>query len=261
MATLATGESPSRNAQSLRRWLGFARSLAIYRLRPWRQRERVAFYRRFIQPGDLCFDIGAHLGNHTAAWLSLGAKVVAVEPQAGFATFLQRLYGERRDVTLITAALGARIGRATLHTSASTPTVSTLSTDWIDQVRTRRDFKGVDWDGSVPVAVTTLDALIATHGLPAYCKIDVEGLEAEVLAGLSRPLPQLCFEVSPAALPVALACLERLGQLGDYRYNLSLGERPRLLFDDWCDDARLRRELDRLGPDSPSGDIHARLAP
>ena len=108
--------------------------------------------------------------------------------------------------------------------------------------------------------MTTLDSLIETHGLPAYCKIDVEGHEAQVLAGLSQPLPRLCFEVLPAALPVALACLDRLGALGDYRYNLSLGERPRLLLSDWCDGATLREHLARLGPDSPSGDIHACLA-
>lgn len=246
---------------SLRRWAGLARSLAIYRLRPWRQRERIAFYRRFVRPGDLCFDIGAHLGNHTAAWLSLGARVVAVEPQPDFAAFLRRLYGRHRDVTLSRLALGARPGRAVLHTSAATPTVSTLSESWIERVRPTDGFAGVAWDGRLPVETTTLDALIERHGLPAFCKIDVEGAEVEVLAGLSRPLPRLCFEVLPAALPVARACLDRLATLGDYRFNLSLGERPRLRFADWCDAAHLRAALDSLPPDSRSGDIHAQLAP
>src|SRR6266481_9284314 len=38
------------------------------------------FYRQFIQPGDLVFDVGANIGGKTAAFLSLGARVVAVEP-------------------------------------------------------------------------------------------------------------------------------------------------------------------------------------
>jgi 16S rRNA A1518/A1519 N6-dimethyltransferase RsmA/KsgA/DIM1 with predicted DNA glycosylase/AP lyase activity len=35
----------------------------------------------FIKPGDLAFDIGANVGNKTETLLSLGATVVAFEPQ------------------------------------------------------------------------------------------------------------------------------------------------------------------------------------
>jgi hypothetical protein len=44
-------------------------------------RKRLTFYRNFIRNGDLCFDIGANIGTRTEAFLELGAKVVAVEPQ------------------------------------------------------------------------------------------------------------------------------------------------------------------------------------
>src|SRR5262245_14614026 len=40
-----------------------------------------ALYRPFIHPGDLCFDIGANYGFKTEVFLSLGARVVAFEPQ------------------------------------------------------------------------------------------------------------------------------------------------------------------------------------
>ncbi|HMK12241.1 MAG TPA: FkbM family methyltransferase [Acidimicrobiales bacterium] len=40
-------------------------------------------------------------------------------------------------------------------------------------------------DRSIWVAVTTLDELIARRGAPRFTKIDVEGCEPEVLAGLS----------------------------------------------------------------------------
>ena len=46
----------------------------------------------------------------------------------------------------------------------------------------------VRWDSSI-VPATTLDELIAAYGIPAFVKIDVEGMEHEVLAGLSQPVP------------------------------------------------------------------------
>lgn len=244
----------------LRGLAGFVRSYAIYRARPWRTRERVAFYRRFVQAGDLCFDIGAHVGNHSAAWLEIGAQVVALEPQPQFAAFLRKEYRARQDVTVLEQAVGRRRGPVTLMISTLAPTVSSVSADWVQEVQQSSGFSKVDWDRSISVPMTTLDALIAAHGSPAFCKIDVEGSEAEVLAGLSQPLPMLCFEFVPAVLTVALDCLDRLTALGDYRFNLVIGERPRFVLPDWSDVATLRAHLQQLDPESRSGDIYARLA-
>ena len=72
------------------RTYGLARSTLIYRARPWRRQRLDRFYRRFIAPGDLVFDIGAHLGDRLAAFARLGARVVAVEPQPTFAAALRR---------------------------------------------------------------------------------------------------------------------------------------------------------------------------
>ena len=72
-------------------------------------------------------------------------------------------------------------------------------------------------DSKVQISVTTLDALIDEFGAPAFCKIDVEGMEAEILQGLSSALPLIAFEYVPAALPIAQACLDRLCAIGSPR--------------------------------------------
>ena len=69
------------------------------------------------------------------------------------------------------------------------------------------------------VQVVTLQTLIERYGEPAFVKVDVEGFEAEVLAGLATPVRALSFEYLPATREIALDCLERLALLGRYRYN------------------------------------------
>src|SRR5262245_33095825 len=61
----------------------------------WEQhlRER-QFYRQFIKRNDLVFDVGANRGAKTDALLSLGAQVVAVEPNPVCVEFLRSRYAD-----------------------------------------------------------------------------------------------------------------------------------------------------------------------
>lgn len=215
------------------------------------------FYAQFIRPGDLCFDLGAHVGNRVWAWSQLGAQVIAVEPQPACLALLRRWYGRRPNVTLVNAAVGAEPGRAPLWVSAATPTVTTLSRPWIEAVQQDASFAEVRWDDSVEVDVTTLDALIARFGVPAFCKIDVEGYELAVLRGLSQPLPALSFEYLPAARDAAAACIARLAELGEYRFNRSVGEQHRWA-GPWLDTRSMLAFVAGLAPGDGSGDIYAR---
>jgi FkbM family methyltransferase len=209
---------------ALDRALGLARSLLVYHGIPGRQRRMRRLYARFVNAGDLAFDVGAHAGNRTRALASLRCRVVAVEPQPDFARLLRTLFAYTPAVTVVEAAAGRVAGRATLAISDRTPTVTTLSSRWRAARRGDADFARVDWNRSLEVPITTLDGLVAQHGMPAFVKIDVEGSEADVLAGLSQPVPAVSFEYLARALDLVELCTARLGELGDYRFTWSRGE-------------------------------------
>ena len=82
------------------RTAGITRSLITYYGPIWRRRRMEAFYRQFLSPGDLAFDIGSHVGNRIRTFRRLGARIVAVEPQPDFVALLRLLYGRDPGVTL-----------------------------------------------------------------------------------------------------------------------------------------------------------------
>ena len=169
-----------------------------------------AFHARFLGPGDLAFDVGAHVGDRTASFRRLGARVVAVEPQPRLARLLRLLFGRDAGVTRVAALVGAEPGEAVLRLNTANPTVATASDAFIAAADGAPGWEGQRWDAEIALPVTTLDALAAQHGLPDFVKIDVEGYEAAALAGLSRARrAALSFEFTTIQRDVALDCLDR----------------------------------------------------
>ena len=239
--------------------LGFAFSFLIYYGLPLHHRALTQIYAPFIHPGDLCFDIGAHLGDRIHAWSKLGACVVALEPHPGMMSWLRRWYGQQENVILLEQAVSAQPGRADLWISRLTPSISTISQEWLTTVRQNRRFANARWEEQTSVSVTTLEELIVQYGKPAFCKIDVEGGELDVIRGLTQPLTALSFEYIPAVIEIALGCIDRLCQLGNYEYNWRVSEFPRLRSPAWLSPQDMASQLQRMSRDSDSGDVYARL--
>lgn len=240
----------------LRSTLGVLRSLAIY-YRPGRRALLDAMHRRFVGPGDLAFDLGAHVGDRVGSMRRLGARVVAVEPQPTLVRTLRLLYGRDAGVLIEPVAVGAADGEVELFLNLRNPTVSTASRDFIAAAEGAPGWQGQRWQRRRRVLLVTLDTLIARHGEPRFCKIDVEGFEAAVLAGLSRPLTTLSFEFTTIARDVALAALAHCERLGGYRYNAALGESGRLVHATWLDRDAIAAWLLALPQAANSGDIYA----
>jgi len=244
----------------LDRAIGLARSLAIYHAIPFRQRRMRRLYSQFVGPGDLAFDIGAHAGNRVRALSAIGCRVVALEPQPDFARLLRTIFARSPRVEVVEAAVSDAVGRMALSVSERTPTVTTLAAAWRDARGRDPGFAHVRWDRRVEVETTTLDALIARFGPPAFVKIDVEGAEPAVLGGLSQPVPALSFEYLPGALDGAESCVARLNALGAYRFNWSPGESFRLAADRWLDGQELLAILRTGESRRRSGDVYGRIA-
>jgi len=245
--------------QSWRRARGVLRSLRIYYGHRGGRAGMDHLYEQFVRPGDLVFDIGAHVGDRTASFRRLGARVVAVEPQPALVKTLKLLYRRDRAVAIEPVAIGAEAGTVTLNLNVENPTVSTVSSDFVRAAAGAPGWEGQAWTQAIRVAITTLDDLIARHGEPAFIKIDVEGFEAEALAGLTRAVPALSFEFTTIQPQVAAACVARCQALGYVRYNAVLGESRALIHPQWVGAPQIVDWLAALPVAANSGDIYARL--
>ena len=137
--------------------------------------------------------------------------------------------------------------------------MSTASTEFISAADGAGGWEGQVWDQAIEVPCTTLDALVAQYGAPAFAKIDVEGFEDTVLGGLSRPLPKLSFEFTTIQRDVAQRCLDRLASLGPYGFDIALGESQVLTFDRWISKADMAAHIAGLPHEANSGDVYCVL--
>ncbi len=208
-----------------------------------------------IRPGDLVFDVGAHGGKKAREYLSQGARVVSFEPQPHrFAELSAGLRGTP-GFEAVGAALTDREGTIDLWICDGYDEISTTS----DTFRGRsRHAKDSTWNRRVAVPCTTLDRAIERHGVPDFCKIDVEGAEAQVLAGLSRPVALVSVEFHLELVDELEACLRRLEQIGYRRFNVALYVEPRFAASRWLGAAELLAALRASPPgELPWGDVYA----
>ena len=129
---------------------------------------------------DLIYDVGLHLGEDTAYYLSLGYRVVAFEANPDLVERCQRRFAAERANGRLVIVAGA------IAPAGSPPTVTfyrnvksvwgTISADWAE--RNAKLFRG-----STTITVPTVDFgdCLARHGVPHFLKVDVEGVDGLVI--------------------------------------------------------------------------------
>jgi FkbM family methyltransferase len=146
---------------------------------PCYEKEEIDFFVQNLRHAAICVDIGANIGLYTCLAASLGKPVVAIEPlPRNLACLHKNLAANGFDtVEVLPVGLSSEIGTKRLF---GTGGCASFSPGWAGSSEKR--FR------SVPVS--TLDSIVT--GLPKLrpmlIKMDVEGLELEVLRGADMTL-------------------------------------------------------------------------
>lgn len=163
--------------------------------------EEMRSFLRLTRSRRCLVDVGAHYGLFSLVFASRpGATAVAVEPSPSALVVLEHHCGANPDlrITVAPVAMGAEPGE--MHVAIDVEGQATRSTA-----------------GSLAVPVMTLDDLADAHGIrPDALKIDVEGMELEVLLGAAKTLalrPVVFLEVHPRDLAAVGAGVREIEQL------------------------------------------------
>lgn len=163
-------------------------------------KKEIRLYRRLLGNAGTIFDIGAFDGHKTAAFLEIGQKVIACEPDARNSELLKiRFRNKKTRVILYQVALAETTGKGHFFIHHEGSAFNTMNPQWKEVLEadgSQRWQEEIRFQPGkkVDVRTTTLDELIRLHGVPDFIKIDVEGYEKRVFMGLTRKVPCISFE-------------------------------------------------------------------
>ena len=138
-----------------------------------------------LRPDDICIDCGANIGTITTRLAETGATVHAFEPDPVAFAELEKNVAERDNVVLHNAGVGAQSGTLSLYRIDSfddNPIGRTVSSTLVPNAGANY----VDSGETVEVVdfVAFLRPLIETHGKIGVIKMDIEGLEVDILKAM-----------------------------------------------------------------------------
>ena len=161
-----------------------------------------AFVQQHIRPGDVAIDVGANVGLFTlllAHQVAERGRVVAYEPNPQLVAILRdnvAMNWLADRVEVVPRAASAAAGSARLQASRRFQMLSTIRTEE-DALRSGARTDTVE---TIDVRAEPLDAQIGRFERIDLVKVDVEGAEEQVFAGMSGLLAsgvvrRVCFEM------------------------------------------------------------------
>jgi FkbM family methyltransferase len=207
------------------------------------------FYAQLIHKNDLCFDIGANIGKKSKLFLYLGAKVTAFEPQTACHSALNQIQKSNENFEFYPFAIGAANEEKELFLATHSE-VATLSPAFMDYFRT----KDIFWPKKEIVQVKTLNTIIENHGLPNYCKIDVESYEFEVLNQLAYTIPVIEFEFTGGFIHDTIKILNGMND-DKKRFNYIRNEKLKFQLKNWVSCEEMKTIILSLETDKLHGNI------
>lgn len=154
--------------------------------------------REWVRPGDWVLDVGANIGHYTvelARLVGSGGRVVALEPAALTFDLLASNVARAGtlNVTLLNLAASDRAARVSMHVPAFSSGSDNFYRASITKGRGRFEVLAAPLD-SFPIS-----------GIVSFVKIDVEGHEAAVIAGMrtliARDRPRILVEDNDPVVP------------------------------------------------------------
>lgn len=131
------------------------------------------------------FDMGAHKGEDSAYFLRRGFRVVAFECNPELVELLHARFAHAihaGDLLLVDKAVAPTSGTAVFYKHAES-VLGTVSSDWTHRNSSRLSSDSI---AEVTVEAITPAECFETYGIPYYLKIDVEGVDHEVLEALTK---------------------------------------------------------------------------
>jgi len=200
------------------------------------------------ETNDLCFDIGAYIGETATMLKDCGLRPVCLEPNAkSFQKLVEKL-GDMNDFVLLNEAVLNYGGKCDLAICTKRPQLSSTSIAFLTQSIFAHSGE-VIWDKVEEVNVTTLNQLIKAYGKPSLVKLDIEGAEAKVLENLKHQIDLIFFEFGFSLKSNFVDSILSLDNKFYYKYNYFLGEfnlSNRLMSNRWMDSQELFRCIEAL---------------
>jgi len=210
---------------------GWYLSKLIYEWNPFKAKRKRNFYKQLIKKGDLCFDVGAHLGDRVSSWLDLGASVVAFEPQPKFSKYLAEKFKNKSGFHLENIGVSGSVGNMKFNVCERYPTLSSL--------------QGKEWESQL------------NENSSLNIKFDTIH-EKEVLKGLSQKVDCLSFEFLSFNKEDLNVCLEMCESLGYTNFNWSYQEEFKFRIKGWTSKAEILSDIGSMKKKVFSGDVYAK---